>query len=141
VTTVEKRGIALATTNLLLLASLLALAGCSKNESAANQAPVTPEGQLTVPNATAGAGGGTASGGEAVFAANCSKCHTINGTGGRMGPELSHVGADATHTSDWIIAYVKNPKAVKADSRMPAFEGKINDSDLKALGDYLAGLK
>jgi mono/diheme cytochrome c family protein len=142
VTTVEKRGLALATTNLLLLASLLALAGCSnKNQGDPNQPPLTPEGEKAVPNATAGAGGGEHAAAQAAFAANCSKCHAINGTGGSMGPDLSKAGIEASHTPAWIIAYIKNPKATKADSRMPAFEGKLSDSDLLALGNYLSSLK
>jgi cbb3-type cytochrome oxidase cytochrome c subunit len=57
------------------------------------------------------------------------------------GPDLSHVGADPTHTSDWLIEHIRNPKAHKPDSRMPAFEGKISDEDLKAIAEYLASLK
>jgi putative heme-binding domain-containing protein len=36
---------------------------------------------------------GSAENGAKVFQANCSICHTVNGTGGHLGPDLSRVGA------------------------------------------------
>jgi mono/diheme cytochrome c family protein len=36
---------------------------------------------------------------------------------------------------------MKNPKTVKPQSRMPPFDGKISDDDLKAVAEYLATLK
>ena len=35
---------------------------------------------------------GNAANGAKVFAANCAACHRVNGTGGRLGPDLSRVG-------------------------------------------------
>ena len=99
--------------------------------------------------------------GKKVFAANgCARCHA-GAAGGAMaaggpmgggpmgggrpgmakGPDLSNVGADAKHTTEWLIAHIRNPKAHKQNSRMPGFEGKISEEDLKALAEYLAGLK
>ena len=39
------------------------------------------------------------------------------------------------------MAVVRNPKSVNPSARMPAHGGKINEADLKALGEYLASLK
>jgi len=36
---------------------------------------------------------GNASNGERVFRAQCAGCHTVNGTGGRLGPDLSRIGS------------------------------------------------
>jgi len=36
---------------------------------------------------------GNAQNGEKVFRANCASCHRVNGTGGRLGPDLSRIGA------------------------------------------------
>lgn len=36
---------------------------------------------------------GNAQNGERVFRANCASCHRVNGTGGRLGPDLSRIGA------------------------------------------------
>jgi mono/diheme cytochrome c family protein len=76
--------------------------------------------------------------GKNVFDANgCARCH-----GGRgRAPDLSHEGADPSHTPQWLAQHVKNPKSQNPRSPMPAFEGKISDQDLNALGTYLASLK
>jgi len=104
--------------------------------------------------------------GRKVFNANgCAKCHTVGktsgsqmaggqpggqapggfGPGGRggmqKGPDLGKVGADPMHTSQWLADHVRNPKAHKAQSRMPSYAGKIKEEDLLALADYLASLK
>lgn len=64
----------------------------------------------------------------------------MKGRGGR-GPDLAAVGRDPVHTVDWVMQYVRNPRSQKKDSRMPPFEGKIKDDDLRALAEYLASLK
>jgi mono/diheme cytochrome c family protein len=112
-------------------ALILLAAGCKKDAEA--------------PASTGGTGGSSsaqASSGEAVFRSNgCARCHVLGGQGGRMGPDLSHVGADPQHTTEWIAQHIKNPKSHNPGSRMPAFEGKIPDKDLQALAAYLASLK
>ena len=110
---------------------LAAAPGCKKEEAP----PVTgPAG------ATGAPGLQQAASGQQVFAANnCSNCHAINGQGGQGAPDLSKVGG--ARDAPWIIAHVKNPKAHKPNSRMPSFEGKINEADLASLGAYLASLR
>ena len=63
------------------------------------------------------------------------------GRGGMGAPDLAKVGAGQEHTADWLSQYIQNPKSVKADSKMPPFEGKMSEDDLKALVEYLASLK
>src|SRR5262249_34503729 len=46
----------------------------------------------SVNNATITPSGSVEAGG-AVFAAQCSNCHRVNGKGGRLGPDLSRIGA------------------------------------------------
>ncbi len=46
---------------------------------------------LAAPTAT-DAVAGNAQNGERVFRAQCASCHRINGTGGRLGPDLSRIG-------------------------------------------------
>jgi mono/diheme cytochrome c family protein len=87
---------------------------------------------------------------------NCARCHTIGGSspggfggppgggpgmGRARGPDLATVGKDPAHTADWLMEQVRNPKAHKPDARMPSYEGKIKDDDLRALAEYLASLK
>jgi mono/diheme cytochrome c family protein len=103
-----------------------------------------------------------------IFDMNCAKCHTTNpndkgfagfpggdkgfkppqhkfpgGFKGTMGkaPNLAKVGADPKHSRDWLIAYIRDPKSQNPMSRMPKFEGKIDESSLGELADYLGSLK
>ena len=42
---------------------------------------------------TSDAVAGNAQNGQRVFRAQCAGCHTVNGTGGRLGPDLSRIGS------------------------------------------------
>jgi len=113
-------------TPLLLLPAALLFSGCM---------PTGEERPKTAAPAAAASG-------RAVFDANgCAQCHRIGNQGGRGGPDLTRAGSDPRHTAAWIIEHVKNPKSHNPGSSMPGFEGRISDSDLAALGEYLAGLK
>jgi cbb3-type cytochrome oxidase cytochrome c subunit len=80
--------------------------------------------------------------GKKVYNANgCKNCHAIGGKGGKVGPDLSKVGANPKHTPKWFEAKVTNPKASDPDSSMPSFADKIKGKDLTNLGLYLASLK
>ncbi|MGE5191155.1 MAG: c-type cytochrome [Deltaproteobacteria bacterium] len=57
------------------------------------------------------------------------------------GPDLGKAGANPEHTVEWLMAFIKNPKAGKPQSRMPPFEGKLSEDDLKAIAEYLASFK
>jgi mono/diheme cytochrome c family protein len=101
-----------------------------------------------------------------TFDANCAKCHSTDPAGGGFpgggkgppggfqggpggfkgkmmgkGPNLARVGANPEHTREWLIAFIRNPQSVKGKSRMPRFEGKLDEGQLGALADYLVSLK
>jgi putative heme-binding domain-containing protein len=42
---------------------------------------------------------GNAENGERLFRANCASCHRVNGRGGRLGPDLSRIGAARSRTT------------------------------------------
>jgi len=86
-----------------------------------------------------GAGGAVAAGKRVYGANGCSNCHAIAGSGGKGGPDLSHVGSKRSRT--WLAAQVVNPRAHTPGSTMPAFGSKIKGKDLTALSAYLASLK
>jgi len=114
-------------TGLALVVALGLAAGCNKGSGGGAAAP---------------AGAQLIATGQTVFTANnCTRCHSVGGQGGRMGPDLTHVGADPSHTPQWLADHVRNPKAHNPGSRMPGFQGRITDPDLNALGVYLASLK
>jgi cytochrome c2 len=54
------------------------------------------------------------------YSVGCSQCHTVNGKGGRMGPDLS--GVTDMRSDSWIMKYIHDPKAVNPNSRMHAFK-------------------
>jgi mono/diheme cytochrome c family protein len=68
----------------------------------------------------------------------CVDCHTINGKGGAVGPNLTNVGN--RRSREYIIEQLKNPKSHNPDTAMPSFS-RLPDQDLKDLVDYLSSLK
>jgi mono/diheme cytochrome c family protein/Zn-finger nucleic acid-binding protein len=78
---------------------------------------------------------------------DCSRCHSIGGSlgGGKKkrgpGPDLSRVGANPSHTVEWISEPIRNPRSHRANSRMPGYEEKISREELRSLAEYLASLK
>jgi nitric oxide reductase subunit C len=91
------------------------------------------------PKPVAMATSGPVNPGERVFKAQgCSACHTLNGIGGKVGPDLTHVGS--RRSREWIEAQIENPKSHYPDSIMPSF-AKLPEKDREALADYLSGLK
>lgn len=115
--------------------------GCGK------PGPTTPDSPPVVvgdPNAAA-----RPKTGNAVFDQHCLKCHAatppseaVGGPKGKMGgPNLSKVAADPEHTPEWLTEHVKNPQQHKPMSRMPKFEGKLSDEEIKSVVEYMAKLK
>ena len=54
--------------------------------------------------------------GKAVFLNLCSKCHTLEGAGGKVGPELTGIGARSR--KDILLEIVDPNKSVEANFRM-----------------------
>lgn len=76
--------------------------------------------------------------GEKVYKdAKCSVCHKIGTVGGKMGPELTKVGA--TRDAAWLAKYLVNPKGENPKNKMPAVKAK--GADLDDLIAYLVSLK
>jgi mono/diheme cytochrome c family protein len=63
------------------------------------------------------------------------------GPGGGRAPDLGKVGGDEEHSIAWLMDYIRNPKSKKPNAKMPPFEGKIKEDDLRAMAEYLASLK
>jgi len=124
-----------------LAAVALALAGCGSGKVVA-PLPETVIG--TVPKAPSGTAAG-----KALFLSNgCGGCHTYKpaGTAGKVGPDLDNLAADAQKANKGSLdAYtresIENPDAYIVAgyprSVMPAFAGKLTDSQINELVAYL----
>jgi sulfur oxidation c-type cytochrome SoxX len=83
---------------------------------------------------------GQATRGEKLFrTAGCTSCHTIGGTGGHIGPDLTKIGSE--RNKEWIEEQIKNPKSHNPNSIMPSFASTLSKEDMEDLADYLSGSK
>lgn len=84
------------------------------------------------------AAGFSLSSGAAGFQTNCMGCHSINGSGGSMGPALDSIGNE--YDKAGIIRYLTDPKSIDTDSRMPA-QTKLSSGDKDSIADFLVKQK
>ena len=73
--------------------------------------------------------------GQLIRDLKCFSCHSINGRGGQMAPDLTWEGSSVQR--DWLIAFFKNPNTLRPAliRRMPRFN--LSDADAKVLTDYI----
>jgi mono/diheme cytochrome c family protein len=67
----------------------------------------------------------------------CNGCHRIGEEGGKVGPALDRAGFRLNST--WVYRWIKNPQAMKPETRMPALG--LTDADAKAVTMYLSTLR
>jgi mono/diheme cytochrome c family protein len=67
----------------------------------------------------------------------CNGCHSLGEEGGKVGPALDRAGFRLNGT--WIYRWLKNPQAMKPETRMPALG--LSDADAKAVVMYLNTLR
>jgi len=67
----------------------------------------------------------------------CNGCHSLGEEGGKVGPALDRAGFRLNGT--WVYRWVKNPQAMKPETRMPALG--LSDADAKAVVMYLGTLR
>lgn len=69
----------------------------------------------------------------ALFGQSCVACHSLGGAGGKIGPALDDVGLKRDR--DFLVRWLKDPMAIKPDSKMPNLQ--LADADIEALADFL----
>ena len=77
--------------------------------------------------------------GAAVFQTRgCINCHSLHGSGGSFGPALDTIGR--TLSKDQIEHYIKDPKAVNPEARMPA-QTALSEKEFEEVAGFLSRLK
>ena len=94
-------------------------------------------GEQAKPAPKAAAKGNAVNGRDIFVAQRCSLCHTINGSGGVLGPDLTAVGT--RRNASWLYDYLPKPQAAKPENKMPPVA--VKGQDLDDLVAYLLSLK
>lgn len=71
-----------------------------------------------------------------VFNQMCIACHSLQGQGGQIGPALDDVGARLERA--YITSWLRDPTAVKADSKMPKLP--LSEEEITELAAFLITL-
>ena len=69
----------------------------------------------------------------------CFMCHQLDGTGGKLGPDLTVEGTRG-RTAEWLMGHFKDPPAYTKGSIMPPFKN-LTDEQLNALTAFLLDQK
>jgi mono/diheme cytochrome c family protein len=63
-----------------------------------------------------------------AFVAHCSKCHTINGQGGAIGPELNYPANPTEYMKpEWLRKWIDDPRSMRRAPRMPPLNAGLPD--------------
>ncbi len=73
-------------------------------------------------------------GGEIFRGSRCVTCHSVNGRGGTLAPELASVGAKVSR--DWLYSWIRDPHRLQPDTLMPRF--RFTDDEVRDLAAYIA---
>ena len=67
---------------------------------------------------------------------NCFSCHSINGRGGNMAPDLTWEGSSVQRR--WLVNFMKNPNTLRPAliRRMPRFN--VTDAEAETIADYIS---
>lgn len=68
---------------------------------------------------------------------SCFACHQLDEEGGRVGPDLSRSGV--LYGPEWVYAWITNPQAYKAETRMPNLD--VSQDEARFIAAYLNGLQ
>ncbi|WP_223700363.1 cytochrome c oxidase subunit II [Sutcliffiella deserti] len=85
--------------------------------------------------------------GEEIFAQSCLQCHAISGDQSTVGPNLANYGdremvaGIKPNTADNIKSWLEDPEKIKPGNKMTNNYGKLDETEIDALVEYLLELK
>jgi len=63
-----------------------------------------------------------------AFRQHCIKCHSINGDGGNVGPELNYpVNVTEYWKEEWLARFIADPKSIRPNSKMIPFYRDVDN--------------
>ncbi|MEY4717965.1 MAG: hypothetical protein RL563_583 [Pseudomonadota bacterium] len=78
------------------------------------------------------------------FQQHCIKCHTINGDGGHIGPELNYpTNVTEYRQEDWLMRFIADPQSVRPNSKMIPFYRDVENREqvIQSILAYLKAMK
>ena len=122
-----------------LVTLILLYSGCSSKEKQVNETPSIRSGNDPKPiSQISPVNGAIASGRKLFETLGCMGCHTVNGQGGQVGPNLSDEG-DKGKSRQWLTTQIRSPKTNDPQTIMPAY-ANMTDEQINDLVDYLMSL-
>lgn len=79
-----------------------------------------------------------------AFRIHCSKCHALNGEGGRVGSELNSAASPIGYRDrDWLRTWIEEPSRIREDARMPPLNPALPDraGTVDAILAYLEAMR
>ena len=123
----------------LITLIILLYTGCSSTKETGMQSKQSMSGSYDPPPGDPPASNsGVASGQKLFETVGCMGCHTVNGKGGNVGPNLSDE-ADKGKSREWLTTQIENPRAHNPATIMPAFSN-LSQEQVSDLVDYLMSL-
>lgn len=76
-----------------------------------------------------------------AFVIHCSRCHTINGQGGKVGPELNYPANPTEYMkAEWLRRWIDDPTSMRHAPRMPPLNPLLPDR-AKTIDDIVTYLR
>jgi mono/diheme cytochrome c family protein len=118
---------------------ILLYTGCSSTKETGAQGVQSMSSSYDPPPGDPSAANTGAARGKKLFeTVGCMGCHTVNGKGGKVGPNLSDE-ADKGKSREWLTTQIENPRANDPQTIMPAYSNLSKDQ-VSDLVDYLMTL-